>query len=101
MAKDADFRVRREVHWYLSHLDPKVDFSQTFPLMNDETVRPLVCVMSVAVFELWRTRKTIRGEKKRSRIGSVLGHWSVVPTIPHHIGFIKLDRAHPHAYKYK
>ena len=57
MAKDADFRVRREVRWYPSHLDcvSESDFAQTFPLMNDEAVKPFVCVMSIAVFELWRT----------------------------------------------
>jgi len=41
-----------------------MDLSQTFPLMNDEVVRPLVCVMSIAVFELWWVSWTMRGEKK-------------------------------------
>ena len=41
------------------------DISQTFPLMNDETVRPLVCVMSIAVFELWRARRTVRREEEK------------------------------------
>ena len=36
-------------------------FSQTFPLMDDETVGLFVCVMSVAVFELWRYRRDERG----------------------------------------
>ena len=31
---------------------PKMDRSQTFPLMKDEAAGPFVCVMSIAVFEL-------------------------------------------------
>jgi hypothetical protein len=52
--KVAEFHVRRWVHWHLSRLDSKVGgtVSQTFPLVNDETVGPFVCVTSIAVFEL-------------------------------------------------
>jgi len=55
-----------------------MDISQTFPLMNDETVRPLVFVMSIAVFELWRTRRTVRREEEKKAIFD----WSRVGRFP-------------------
>ena len=60
-------------------------FSQTFPLMKDEAARPLVCVMSIAVFELWRTPETMWTKRKKS-LAAFKQFLSTVLTVARHTG---------------